>query len=313
MSSHDLADKERKRSQQEASGCENPFVPVTSGSSNFSRFKQLSTRRSAGTRTSSSPNLRRAVSGPKHRHVSAQPQKVAPTTPAVSAHTPLAPMASAPPIVIPSPSYPEPPRSLPLEFPDEDEPFELGPPPVVSAAVIPPMFSNGAQLRTKSSGTILETVQSLKTTKTDHSSLTGLGFSLNPPTLVHSTSSPAPMSSTGVTKPVPSSGLHQPYLSPSQWTVLDETQDHPGRRKHSGFFQPIKHLSGKSLLSLFLSLISGINVYSSDMETITMWKISRSQLSVRILMPKTHFSHCGVSFLSTKCWQLSHMHRRASF
>ncbi|XP_059094330.1 uncharacterized protein LOC131889269 isoform X3 [Tigriopus californicus] len=260
MSSQDLADKDRKRSQQEASGCENPFVPVTSGSSNFSRFKQLSTRRSAGTRTSSSPNLRRSVSGPKHRHVSAQPQKVAPTSPAVSAHTPLAPMASAPPIVVPSPSYPEPPKSLPLEFTDEDEPFELAQPPAISAAIIPPMFSNGAQNRAKSSGTILETVHSLKTTKPDQGSLTGIGFSLNPPTLVHSASSPAPVSSTAINKPMQSTGLHQPYLSPTQWTILDETQDHPGRRKHSGFFQPIKHLSadpeGPGCCALLLALVS---------------------------------------------------------
>ncbi len=36
-----------------------------------------------------------------------------------------------------------------------------------------------------------------------------------------------------------------PFVDPSQWTVLDETHDHPGRRKNSGFFQPIKHLSGR--------------------------------------------------------------------
>ncbi len=35
-------------------------------------------------------------------------------------------------------------------------------------------------------------------------------------------------------------------MDPSQWTVRDETQDHPGRRKNSGFFQPIKHLSGQT-------------------------------------------------------------------
>ena len=37
-----------------------------------------------------------------------------------------------------------------------------------------------------------------------------------------------------------------PFVDPSQWTVRDETQDHPGRRKNSGFFQPIKHLSGQT-------------------------------------------------------------------
>ena len=35
------------------------------------------------------------------------------------------------------------------------------------------------------------------------------------------------------------------YLDPAQWTVVDEMRDHPGMRKNSGFFQPIKHLSGK--------------------------------------------------------------------
>jgi len=27
--------------------------------------------------------------------------------------------------------------------------------------------------------------------------------------------------------------------------VVDEVEDHPGRRKNSGFLQPMKHLSGK--------------------------------------------------------------------
>ena len=35
------------------------------------------------------------------------------------------------------------------------------------------------------------------------------------------------------------------FLDPGQWTVVDETKDHPGMRRDSGFFQPIKHLSGK--------------------------------------------------------------------
>ena len=43
---------------------------------------------------------------------------------------------------------------------------------------------------------------------------------------------------------------HGSYLDPSQWTVVDETQDHPGRRKDSGFLQPIKHLSGKTNFNL---------------------------------------------------------------
>lgn len=36
-----------------------------------------------------------------------------------------------------------------------------------------------------------------------------------------------------------------PHLDPSEWTVVGEAEDHPGRRKASGFLQPIKHLSGK--------------------------------------------------------------------
>ena len=43
--------------------------------------------------------------------------------------------------------------------------------------------------------------------------------------------------------PVESPDTH--FLDPSQWTIVDETRDHPGRRKNSGFFQPIKHLSGE--------------------------------------------------------------------
>lgn len=34
-----------------------------------------------------------------------------------------------------------------------------------------------------------------------------------------------------------------PFSTP-QWGVVDEPEDHPGRRKASGFLQPIKHLSG---------------------------------------------------------------------
>ena len=38
------------------------------------------------------------------------------------------------------------------------------------------------------------------------------------------------------------------FFDPGQWTVVDETKDHPGRRKSSGFLQPIKHLSGRSII-----------------------------------------------------------------
>lgn len=48
--------------------------------------------------------------------------------------------------------------------------------------------------------------------------------------------------------PVSSTPAISPYklapFSPPQWGVVDEPEDHPGRRKASGFLQPIKHLSG---------------------------------------------------------------------
>jgi hypothetical protein len=44
---------------------------------------------------------------------------------------------------------------------------------------------------------------------------------------------------------VVSSALQQPFISPPHWAVMDELEDHPGRRKSSGFLQPIKHLSGR--------------------------------------------------------------------
>ena len=43
------------------------------------------------------------------------------------------------------------------------------------------------------------------------------------------------------------------FQSPGQgrpWLMVEEGKDHPGRRKNSGFFQPIKHLSGKKRIPL---------------------------------------------------------------
>ena len=47
------------------------------------------------------------------------------------------------------------------------------------------------------------------------------------------------------------------FFDPSQWTVVDETKDHPGRRKSSGFLQPIKHLSGRKGRRLSCGLCEG--------------------------------------------------------
>ena len=41
------------------------------------------------------------------------------------------------------------------------------------------------------------------------------------------------------------------YLDPAQWTVVDGVKDHPGMRRNSGFFQPIRHLSGRKSTFLF--------------------------------------------------------------
>jgi hypothetical protein len=41
--------------------------------------------------------------------------------------------------------------------------------------------------------------------------------------------------------------------SPGQgrpWLMVEQTKDHPGRRKDSGFLQPIKHLSGKKVVKM---------------------------------------------------------------
>ena len=48
------------------------------------------------------------------------------------------------------------------------------------------------------------------------------------------------------------------FQSPGQgrpWLMVEEGKDHPGRRKNSGFFQPIKHLSGK-IFEIFKNEIS---------------------------------------------------------
>lgn len=34
-------------------------------------------------------------------------------------------------------------------------------------------------------------------------------------------------------------------MAPSAFAVMDDAEDHPGRRKETGFLQPIKHLSGR--------------------------------------------------------------------
>ena len=65
---------------------------------------------------------------------------------------------------------------------------------------------------------------------------TTLGFTLNPG-----------IQPTGDGNP-PATGAFMGHTDSSQWTVLvdaSEDQDHPGMRKPTGFFQPIRHLSGE--------------------------------------------------------------------
>ena len=52
--------------------------------------------------------------------------------------------------------------------------------------------------------------------------------------------------------------------SPGQgrpWLMVEETKDHPGRRKNSGFFQPIKHLSGKKIVKMQMKLCWRVIIY----------------------------------------------------
>lgn len=186
----ELPAKERKKSQQETSGCENPFVPVTT--SQFSRFKQLSTRRGE-TRSSRG----RSSSGP---HVPPPPTLGAGPGGAsggdVGASGPGGPTPGSPP------------------------PFD---------------FTNGVTLVAANMDP-----QLVMATRPPFSSVatpTVTGTTMLP-------SAPPPQ-----VKPVGSVLAQAPegtFMDPGEWTVFDETQDHPGRRKNSGFFQPIKHLSGKS-------------------------------------------------------------------
>jgi hypothetical protein len=54
------------------------------------------------------------------------------------------------------------------------------------------------------------------------------------------------VTSPGKTGYHPSTGYHPIQMQfPGQFTVIDEAEDHPGRRKSSGFLQPMKHLSGR--------------------------------------------------------------------
>lgn len=199
-----MSERDRKKSQQEASGCQVPFVPVTT--SNLSRFKQLSTRRSSPrNRTISSPNLQQPVVGSAMSAGVFFPvsMPVTSATPGVVPHEPLIPTCSAPPTAPPVlPVLPASPVEHPNGTIDERKPLET---------------------------------------------LPGIGFTLQqPPSMAVAPSFSGPSTSLpGGTNEGSKTNLIGPPTPSGHWTVMDETQDHPGRRKRSGFFQPIKHLSGK--------------------------------------------------------------------
>ena len=166
-------------SKKESSGCEVPFVPAGEGSS-FTRFKQLSTRRSNPTRPKFSPSRKqqRTVSSPSlHSLLSSSAHWEAPggTAGELKPHTP-------------QPSSPtlQPQRET---FQEEDE------------------GGGGAGVNNNS---LVTTTQKTMLTLDERSGFYAKGT---------------------------------PFVD-----LTGEVEDHPGKRKASGFFQPIRHLSGISYL-----------------------------------------------------------------
>ena len=179
----------------ESSGCQVPFVPAGEGSS-FTRFKQLSTRRSNPTRPKFSPSRKqqRTVSSPSlhsllsssHWEQTSSETKQNPTLVPPQATTSGSPSS-------PSPHHQQ-------QHPDCKDSNSFHHPEEEAEGV----NNNGAFL---------------PTTPSKH----------------HAMLKSYETSSTKTT----------PFVDLTQWTVLGEAQeDHPGRRKASGFFQPIRHLSG---------------------------------------------------------------------
>jgi hypothetical protein len=195
-----------KKCQQKSTGCENPFVPAGGGTS-FTRFRQLSTRRNQPPKPS--PNKQRTVSSPS---LGSPPPAFAPDA--------ADDRASSPGL-----------QGLPL-----NEELWMQPPFVVSPP--PPNKSSGvsAPVHRCPNG---KPTNNNNTTVVSSSSSVGLGFTVNPGVQPKPTEHKTPMM--GYTL-VPPDGHN---LDPSEWTIVDKTEDHPGRRKASGFLQPIKHLSGK--------------------------------------------------------------------
>jgi len=190
----------------ESSGCQVPFVPAGEGSS-FTRFKQLSTRRSHPSRPKFSPSRKqqRTVSSPSlhsllsSSHWESEPQN----NPSTLVPPPPASASGSPSLI---PTHQHQPHSQPaagggldsksFHPPEEEEEEEEG-------------VNNNAFLPATPSSKTMVHHNMLKSYDT---------------------------SSTKTT----------PFVDLTQWTTVagEAQEDHPGRRKASGFFQPIRHLSG---------------------------------------------------------------------
>ena len=158
----------------------------------------------------------------------------------------------------------------PQKRPQPEEPMPK-PPPATTAAVatttvstiaLPPMPSPPVSTVSATNGHVGEhqPVEEIPVPNI------GLGFSLKPPSMTQIPPPTGPLTAKiapGGVGGFPqgmgprasfsgSSGGH--YLDPAQWTVVDEVKDHPGMRRHSGFFQPIRHLSGRKQKSCICSL-----------------------------------------------------------
>ena len=173
----------------ESSGCQVPFVPAGEGSS-FTRFKQLSTRRSHPNRPKVSPSRK------QQRTVS-------------------------------SPSL----HSLITNWESENNPSTLVPPPPASEAGVSPQPQPAVGLDSNSFRPPEE--------EEEEEGVNNNAF------LPATPSSKARLHHNMLKSYDTSSTKTTPFVDLTQWTTQGEAQeDHPGRRKASGFFQPIRHLSG---------------------------------------------------------------------
>ena len=276
MSSGDPGEKERKKSQQEASGCEVPFVPA----SNLSRFKQLSTRRQKPSLASAAAQVvatNRAISSPNLQQPGSVPPPPAPLPPLpqqispARQHPPLSAMASAPAAEDTGVSTQQP----------------LPPPPFNTqeyyAEYPPDVFTNGQQQQQLQPPPPPQQPQRKITMAAPPTAGVGYGGDGSSGVVGENnnkgvvSSAPNGIGGGSTVHPAPSAGIvtqemtgsiggggsggggFKSLIDKSHLTVVDETKDHPGRRKNSGFFQPIKHLSGRKRCSILGECCCSVN------------------------------------------------------